>query len=55
MKLAEIRKVVAYVLGLAAQLVAMGLVPTPVLPVVSAVIAVATGLGIYQAKNEPAA
>lgn len=53
-KLAEIRKIIAYVLGVAAQLVALGVVPGAVLPYVSGVIAVATGLGVYQAKNEPA-
>jgi len=37
--------------GLVAQLLTLGLVPHPYVAAVTGVIAVATGLGIYQADN----
>ena len=49
---AEARKVIVYFLGVAAQLVTLGVVPTPALPYVAGALAVATGLGIYGVPND---
>lgn len=53
-KILEAKKVLAYVLGLVVQLLSLHLVPAPAIPVATAVIAVATAVGIYQAENQPA-
>jgi hypothetical protein len=52
MNLAKIRKLIAYVVGVLAEVVALGVLPEKILPYATGIIAVATGLGIYQAENE---
>jgi hypothetical protein len=52
-KLAEVKKLAAYVAGLGAEAVTLGFVHGTAAQVVTGVIAFLTGLGIYQAKNAP--
>lgn len=52
-KILYAKKIVVYVLGIAAQLLTMGLVPLEVAPYIQAVLVVATGIGIFKAANEP--
>lgn len=55
-KLAELKKLIVYLLGIASQLVTLGLVPDPERGWLMTVLAVATGAGIYIARNtQPAA
>jgi hypothetical protein len=51
--LAYIRKLLVYVAGVVAQLLAFGVLDGDAQKVAFGVLAVLTGLGIYQAKNEP--
>ena len=51
--LAYAKKLVVYVLGILAQLLALGVLEGDVQNIAVGVIAIATGLGIFQAKNEP--
>lgn len=50
-KLAEIKKLLAYILGVAAAVVDLGVINDPYRGYILTVLAVATGAGIYQAKN----
>jgi hypothetical protein len=52
-QLAYVRKLLVYVLGVVAQLLALGVLHGDAQNIAVGVIALATGLGIYQAKNEP--
>ena len=54
-KLAEVRKVVAFVVGMVAQAVALGVVNGGPLHIIQVVLAVATGAGVYAAPNAPKA
>ena len=47
------KKVLVYLGGIAAQLIVLGVVPDPLVPWLAGFVAVLTGLGIYQAENEP--
>lgn len=47
------KKLLVYAGGLAAELLTLGYVPDPLVPYVSGFVALLTGLGIYQAENEP--
>jgi hypothetical protein len=47
------KKVRVYLGGVAAQLIVLGVVPDALLPWVAGFVAILTGLGIYQAENEP--
>lgn len=51
--LAYMRKLLVYVAGVVAQLLAFGLLEGDAQKVAFGVLAILTGLGIYQAKNEP--
>ena len=53
--MAEIRKIIVYMAGVATALVALGLLSGPALTVALVIIAVATGGGIYQLPNRPRA
>jgi hypothetical protein len=52
-RLAYVRKLLVYVAGVVAQLLAFGILDGDAQKIAFAVLAVLTGLGIYQAKNEP--
>lgn len=49
--LAELRKTVVTVLGVAATLLAAGMIPAPAAHIVSIVLAAATVLGVYAVPN----
>lgn len=49
--LAELRKTLVAVLGVAATLLAAGLIPPPAAHIVSIVLAAATALGVYAVPN----
>ena len=51
--LAQVRKLLVYVAGVLAQLLAFGVLEGERQTVAFGILAVLTGLGIYQAKNEP--
>ena len=51
--LAHVRKLLVYVGGVIAQLLAFGLLDGDTQKVAFGVLAILTGLGIYQANNEP--
>lgn len=53
--LAPVRKAAVAVLGVAAQVAALGLLPEAWKPWAAVVIAVATAEGVYQVPNRPAA
>jgi len=52
-RLAYVRKLLVYVAGVLAQLLAFGVLDGERQTVAIGILAVLTGLGIYQAKNEP--
>jgi hypothetical protein len=51
--LAHVKKLLVYVAGVVAQLLAFGVLEGDVQTIAIGVLAVLTGLGIYQARNEP--
>jgi hypothetical protein len=51
--LAHVKKLLVYVAGVIAQLLAFGVLEGDVQTIATGVLAVLTGLGIYQARNEP--
>lgn len=52
-RLAYVKKLLVYVAGVLAQLLAFGVLEGDTQKLAVAALAVLTGLGIYQAKNEP--
>jgi hypothetical protein len=52
-RLAYVKKLLVYVAGVLAQLLAFGVLEGERQTVAIGILAVLTGLGIYQAKNEP--
>lgn len=48
-----VKKLLVYLAGVAGELLAMNVVPDPVVPYVAGFVAVLTGLGIYRAENGP--
>ena len=51
--LAHVKKLLVYVAGVVAQLLAFGVLEGDTQKIAFGVLAILTGLGIYQARNEP--